>query len=91
MIPAGANLTPGFFTLPDTENVLRPFLPLRPWLLNQTAPFSKISLTQKTVSTLCINVGLPKSPTWDGNGGLCLGKPLLPSKLSNIDDSSPQM
>ena len=29
-IPAGANLTPGFFTLPDTENVLRPFLPLRP-------------------------------------------------------------
>ena len=30
VIPAGASFTPGFFTLPDTENVLRPFLPLRP-------------------------------------------------------------
>ncbi len=30
VIPAGANLTPGFLTLPDTEKVLNPFLLLRP-------------------------------------------------------------
>src|SRR5882724_1738983 len=91
VMPAGASLTPGFLMRPDTEKLRSPLRPLRPWLWNQAAPFSTISRTQYTVSTLWIRVGRPNRPTWDGKGGLCRGSPRLPSIDSSIADSSPQV
>ena len=44
--PAGAILTPGSCTRPDTEKVRNPLRPLRPWLVNQSAPFSTRSRIQ---------------------------------------------
>ena len=46
-------------------------------------------LTRSLVANMI--VGRPKSPTWLGYGGLCRGRPRLPSMLSSIADSSPQM
>ena len=43
------------------------------------------------VSTLLTMVGHPYKPTKAGNGGLSLGWPLLPSKLSNKAVSSPHI
>ena len=91
VMPAGANLTPGSLTRPDTENVRSPCRPLRPWPVNHCGPFSTMSRTQKSVSTLLISVGRPNSPTCDGKGGLWRGSPRRPSMLSSIADSSPQI
>ena len=44
-----------------------------------------------SVSTLLTTVGLPKSPTWTGNGGLLRGSPRLPSIELNSAVSSPQI
>ena len=91
VMPAGASFTPGFFTRPETEKLRRPLRPLRPWLANDSGPFSTMSRTQNSVSTLLISVGRPNRPTWLGNGGLWRGSPRLPSIDSSIADSSPQM
>lgn len=44
-----------------------------------------------TVSTFVTVVGHPYKPALAGNGGLSLGLPGLPSKLSISADSSPQI
>src|SRR5512145_2300928 len=90
-MPAGASFTPGSLIRPDTEKLRSPVRPRRPWPVNHCAAFSTMSRTQYTVSTLWIRVGRPNSPTWAGNGGLWRGKPRLPSMLSSIADSSPQI
>ena len=77
VIPAGASLTPGSRTRPETEKVRRPLRPLRPWPVNQSGPFSTMSRTQKRVSTLLISVGRPNSPTCDGKGRLVARQPAL--------------
>mgnify|MGYP003694717063 CR=1 FL=1 len=46
VMPAGASLTPGSRTRPDTEKVRSPLRPLRPWPVNQSGPFSTMSRTQ---------------------------------------------
>src|SRR6266545_2286579 len=63
VMPAGARWTPGFATRPETENERGPLRPCRPWFANQSAPFSRMSRTQYSVSMLCSSVGRPKSPT----------------------------
>ena len=63
VMPAGASLTPGSRTRPETENERRPLRPLRPWPANQSAPFSTMSRTQCRVSKLCSSVGRPNRPT----------------------------
>ena len=68
---------PVFFGLPKDANHLDPLL-------------SMVGITAM-VSTLFTMVGHPYSPTSAGNGGLSLGRPLFPSKLSNNAVSSPQI
>src|SRR3954470_11410927 len=77
VMPAGASFTPGFFTRPETEKVRRPFRPLRPWLAKDSGPFSTMSRTQNSVSTLLISVGRPNKPPRDGEGRLVPGQPPL--------------
>ena len=59
-------------------------------LLNQSAPFKRITGTLASVSTLLINVGLPNKPLFAGNGGLDFGIPLSPSIEAKSAVSSPQ-
>ena len=47
--------------------------------------------TTAIVSTFETVVGQPYKPTLAGKGGLSLGWPFFPSKLSISADSSPQM
>jgi len=61
---AGAILTPGSFTRPETEKERSPVRPFRPWLVHQEGPRSRMSRTQNRVSTLLTSVGRPNSPTW---------------------------
>ena len=58
---------------------------------NHLPPFLNIVGTTAIVSTLLTIVGQPYSPTSAGKGGLSLGWPLFPSKLSNKAVSSPQI
>ena len=58
---------------------------------NQEAPLFKIAGTTAIVSTFETVVGQPYKPTLAGKGGLSLGWPFFPSKLSISADSSPQM
>src|SRR5215813_10697944 len=87
VMPAGASFTPGLFTWPDTEKLRRPWRSLRPWPFHQSATFSTMSRIHHSVSMLLISVGRPNRPTWNGYGGLCRGRPRLPSRLSSSDDS----
>ena len=68
---------PVFFGLPREAN----HLPL----------FLSIVGTTAIVSTLLTIVGQPYNPTRAGNGGLSLGWPLFPSRLSSKAVSSPQI
>ena len=54
-------------------------------------PSSTIERRFTSVSTLLIEVGLPKSPPATGNGGLLRGSPRLPSIELKSAVSSPQM
>ena len=50
----------------ETEKLRGPLRPRRPCEANQSAPFSTMSRTQNSVSTLLMRVGRPNSPTCDG-------------------------
>ena len=63
----------------------------RPIDANHAAPRVMMCGTQASVSTLFTTVGLPKTPTTAGNGGLRRGKPRFPSIDSISAVSSPQM
>ena len=58
---------------------------------NHLPPLLKIVGTTAIVSTLLTIVGHPYNPTRAGKGGFILGRPFLPSKLSNNAVSSPQI
>ena len=59
--------------------------------VNHFAPFRNMVGTTAIVSTLFIIVGQPYKPIKAGNGGFNLGRPFLPSKLSNRAVSSPHI
>ena len=54
-------------------------------------PSARTIGTAQKVSTLLTAVGWPKRPLSAGIGGLARTSPRLPSRLSSIEDSSPQM
>src|SRR6185312_338001 len=62
VMPAGASLTPGFFTRPDTEKLRKPLRSWRPCEVAHAAPFSMMSRIQYIVSTFCSSVGRPNKP-----------------------------
>ena len=55
------------------------------------APSARIHGTAASDSTLLTTVGRPNSPSSAGIGGLARTIPRLPSRLSSIEVSSPQM
>ena len=79
------------FICPDTQNNLVPVLFSLPKLANQFDPFLSILGITATVSTFDTVVGQPYKPTLAGKGGLSLGCPFLPSRLSISADSSPHI
>ena len=58
---------------------------------NQAAPRRMMVGTPAMVSTLLTVVGQPYRPIGAGKGGFMRGMPFLPSRLSSIADSSPQI
>ena len=54
-------------------------------------PSARIIGTAHSVSTLLTAVGRPNRPEIAGIGGLARTSPRRPSRLSSIEDSSPQM
>ncbi len=54
-------------------------------------PSARTIGTAHSVSTLLTTVGWPNSPAIAGIGGLARTSPRLPSRLSSIEVSSPQM
>ncbi len=56
-----------------------------------SAPAAMIIGTEPRVSTLLTTVGLPNRPSRAGIGGLARTMPRLPSRLSSMEVSSPQM
>src|SRR5690606_31551397 len=81
----------GVLTCPDIQNSLVPlFFGLPNWL-NHSPPLRQIVGATATVSTFVTVVGQPYKPMLAGNGGLSLGFPCFPSKLSIKAVSSPQI
>ena len=81
----------GLLTCPEMQKTLVPVFFALPNDANQSPPFLKIVGTTAIVSTLFTVVGDPYNPLFAGKGGLSLGWPFLPSKLSNNAVSSPQI
>lgn len=81
----------GLFTCPEMQNNLVPLLFGLPNEANQSALLLIIVGTTATVSTLVTVEGQPKTPILAGNGGLDLGSPFYPSRLSKRAVSSPQI
>ena len=55
------------------------------------APSARTAGTLASVSTLLTTVGLPNRPSMAGIGGFARTMPRLPSRLSSMEVSSPQM
>jgi len=81
----------GLFTCPEIQNSLVPLLFGRPKDANHEAPLLMMVGQTATVSTLVTVVGQLKTPLFAGNGGLSLGLPGFPYKLSIRPVYSPQM
>src|SRR5947209_5755908 len=77
--PNGSSYRPGRSTQPETQNRRVPVDASVPTDANSSPPSATTSSTLKSVSTLFTAVGLPKSPTSTGNGGLLRGSPRKPS------------
>jgi len=78
----------------DTLLMQNNFVPVLfglPIAANHDAPRLKIVGTTAMDSTLLIVVGHPYKPAPAGKGGLSLGCPFFPSKLSSRAVSSPQI
>src|SRR3569832_568687 len=91
VMPAGASLTPGSFTRPETENERKPLRPFLPCEVNQAPPFSRISRTQYKVSKLCSSVGRPNKPNNTTNNKQKHNKPHKPTNKTNNTKTSPQI
>ena len=76
---------------PDAEINLVPVERPIPIPAYHSPPLFTMEGTAAKVSTLFTIVGLAYNPAIAGNGGLILGFPRLPSKLSNKAVSSPQI
>lgn len=72
----------GLLTCPEIQKSLVPLLFGLPKDENHEAPLLIIVGTTATVSTFVTVVGQLKTPLLAGNGGLSLGFPGFPSKLS---------
>ena len=81
----------GLFTFPEIQKILVPVFLGKPSDENHFAPLLRIVGITAIVYTLLTIVGHPYKPTKAGNGGLSLGCPFLPSKLSNKAVSSPHI
>ena len=86
-----SSTTHGVFTCPLIWNSLVPRLFSAPKLANHSAPRRRIVGATAIDSTLLTVVGQPYRPAPAGNGGFSRGWPFLPSRLSSIAVSSPQM
>ena len=83
--------TPGFLMLPHALINFVPVLLPTPIFAYSSPPILMIGPTAANVSTLFTTVGRIHKPCTAGNGGLILGLPLLPSKLSIKAVSSPHI
>ena len=81
----------GLFTWPEIQNNLVPRLLGLPKEANHEAPLLMMVGQTATVSTFVTVVGQLKTPLLAGNGGLSLGFPCFPSKLSINPVYSPHM
>ena len=90
-MPISSSTTHGLSTWPEIWNSFVPWLFSRPKPLNHAAPRRRIIGTTAMLSTLFTVVGQPYSPAPAGNGGFRRGWPFLPSRLSIIAVSSPQI
>ena len=81
----------GLLTFPEIQNIFVPVFFGFPREANHLAPLFKIVGMTAIVSTLFTIVGHPYRPIKAGNGGLSLGCPFFPSKLSKRAVSSPQI
>jgi len=90
-IDISSSTVQGLFTCPDIQNSFVPRLFGRPKDENQEAPLLIIVGQTATVSTFVTVVGQLNTPLFAGNGGLSLGFPGLPSRLSISPVSSPQI
>lgn len=90
-IDISSSMVHGLLTCPEIQNSLVPLLFGRPKEANQLAPRRIMVGQTETVSTLVTVVGQAYKPLLAGNGGLSLGFPCFPSRLSSKPVSSPQM
>lgn len=81
-IDISSSTVQGLFTCPEIQNNLVPLLLGLPNDENHEAPLLIIVGQTATVSTFVTVVGQLKTPLFAGNGGLSLGLPGFPSKLS---------
>lgn len=81
----------GLFTWPDIQKSFVPLLFGLPNEANQDPDLLIIVGQTATVSTFVTVVGQLKTPLLAGNGGLSLGFPGFPSKLSISPVYSPQI
>ncbi len=72
----------GLLTWPEIQKSLVPLLLGLPKEANHELPLLRMVGQTATVSTLVTVVGQLKTPLLAGNGGLSLGFPGFPSKLS---------
>ncbi len=89
--PNANSYSPGRATWPDRQNSRVPVEAAVPVAAHAAPPRTRMSGTLASVSTLLTTVGLPKRPTWPGNGGFERGSPRWPSSELKSAVSSPQM
>ena len=89
--PKGSSTMPPCRTLPASWKTWVPRERPVPRDAYAAPPSARIIGTAHSVSTLLTAVGLPHRPLTAGIGGLARTSPRRPSRLSSIDDSSPQM
>jgi hypothetical protein len=91
VIPNAVSTMPPCLTLPATWNTWVPRERPTPRSAYACAPPDITAGTVASVSRLLTTVGRPKRPSSAGSGGLARTTARLPSRLSSIEVSSPQM
>ena len=90
-MPISSSILHGVLMCPDIQKTFVPVFLVFPRELNQAPPLRNIVGTTAIVSTLLTVVGDPYKPLLAGKGGLSLGWPFFPSRLSRRAVSSPQI
>ena len=90
-MPNAVSTMPPCAMLPPSWNTWVPRERPTPSAPYAAPPSARTIGTVPSVSTLLTTVGWPNSPTSAGIGGLARITPRLPSRLSSIEVSSPQM